>query len=78
MKPIEVNEDKEFQVWKKLFGGSKEFKKPEFKTGDSVRIHKYKSIFTKGYEPNFTSEVFKGEPIIGKFYEQELSKISNG
>ena len=88
MKPIEVNEDNEFEVWKKRFGGAKEFKKPEFKTGDSVRIHKYKSIFTKGYEPNFTSEVFritgvlKGDledsPIIGKFYEQELSKINNG
>ena len=102
MKPIEVNEDNEFEVWKKLFGGAKEseaskaFKPPEFKVGDSVRIHKYKSIFAKGYEPNFTSEVFKiksvlkgdpnmhvledleEEPIIGKFYEQELSKINNG
>ena len=96
MKPIEVNEDNEFEVWEKLFGGAKKFKAPEFKTGDLVRIHKYKSIFTKGYEPNFTSEVFKiknvlkgdpnmyvledleGEPIIGKFYEQELSKINNG
>ena len=97
MKPIEVNEDNEFEVWKKLFGGAKEFKAPEFKIGDSVRIHKYKSIFAKGYEPNFTSEVFKiigvlkgdpnmyvledpedKEPIIGKFYEQELSKINNG
>ena len=98
MKPIEVNEDNEFEAWKKLFGGAKEaFKPPEFKTGDSVRIHKYKSIFAKGYEPNFTSEVFKiigvlkgdpnmyvledpedKEPIIGKFYEQELSKINNG
>ena len=97
MKPIEVNEDNEFEVWKKLFGGVKEaFKAPEFKVGDSVRIHKYKSIFAKGYEPNFTSEVFKiknvlkgdpnmyvledleEEPIIGKFYEQELSKINNG
>ena len=53
----------------------------------------YKSIFTKGYEANFTKELFKivkvirgdpnvyelvdheGEPIIGKFYEEELSAV---
>ena len=59
MKPIEVNEENEFEVWKKVFGGVKDFKKPEYKTGDSVGIHKYKSVFSKGYEPNFRSEVFK-------------------
>ena len=42
----------------------KAFKAPEFKIGDSVRIHKYKSIFTKGYEPNFTSEVFKIKSVL--------------
>ena len=96
MKPIKVNKENEFEVWKRLFGGAKDFKAPEYKVGDSVRIHKYKSIFTKGYEPNFTSKVFKvksvlkgdpnmyvledleAEPIIGKFYEQELSKINDG
>ena len=96
MKPIEVNEENEFEVWKKLFGGKRDLRTPEYKVGDSVRIHKYKSIFSKGYEPNFTSEVFKvksvlrgdpntyvledleEEPIIGKFYEQELSKINDG
>ena len=65
----------------------------KFKIGDTVRISKYKSIFTKGYEANFTEELFKitkvirgdptvyeiedleGEPIIGKFYEEELSSV---
>ena len=64
MKAIEVNEENEFEVRKKLFGGVKKFKAPEFKTGDSVRIHKYKSIFTKGNEPNFTSEVFKIKSVL--------------
>ena len=67
---------------------------PKFKVGDTVRVSKYKSIFTKGYEANFTEEIFKvskvirgdpnvyeiedheGEPIIGKFYEQELSDVN--
>ena len=93
MKPNEVNEDNEFEVWKKLFGGKKNFRSPEFKVDDTVRIEKYKSIFTRGYEPNFTSEVFKiksvlkgdpnmyvledeeDEPITGKFYEHELSRV---
>ena len=52
-----------------------------------------KSIFTKGYEANFTEELFEvakvirgdptvyeivdheGEPIIGKFSEEELSGV---
>ena len=32
---------------------------PEFKVGDHVRIQKYKSIFTKGYVPNWFEEVFE-------------------
>ncbi|XP_011696248.1 PREDICTED: uncharacterized protein LOC105454955 [Wasmannia auropunctata] len=30
-----------------------------FKVGDSVRVSKYKTIFEKGYTPNWTTEVFK-------------------
>ena len=67
-------------------------KKPKYKVGDLVRIYKYKKQFEKGYETNFTSEVFKvtevilsnpvtyklsdlkGEEIIGRFYEQEITR----
>ncbi|XP_077259097.1 uncharacterized protein LOC143895678 [Temnothorax americanus] len=31
----------------------------KFKAGDSVRFSKYKTIFEKGYTPNWTTEVFK-------------------
>ncbi|XP_036146039.1 uncharacterized protein LOC118646694 [Monomorium pharaonis] len=31
----------------------------KFKVGDSVRVSKYKTIFEKGYTPNWTTEVFK-------------------
>ena len=66
---------------------------PKFRVGDTVRVSKYKSIFSKGYEANFTEERFKvtkvlrgdpnmyeiedheGKPIIGKFYEEELSAV---
>ena len=33
-------------------------KGPIFKIGDKVRITKYRTIFTKGYTPNWTDEIF--------------------
>ena len=33
-------------------------KDPKFKAGDHVRISKHKNIFTKGYTPNLSEEVF--------------------
>ena len=35
-----------------------EFRKPQFKIGDRVRISKYDLPFRKGYKPQFTQEVF--------------------
>jgi hypothetical protein len=32
--------------------------KPKFKIGDRVRIYKYKTLFSKGYETNWTKEIF--------------------
>ena len=53
---------------------------PKFKVGDRVRISKYQNIFTKGYMPNWSEEVFvikkvknnvindlNGEEIVGTF-----------
>ena len=37
----------------------REFKKPQFKIGDRVRISKYDLPFRKGYKPQCTQEVFK-------------------
>ena len=33
-------------------------KNPKFKTGDNVRISKYKNVFGKGYTLNWLEEVF--------------------
>ena len=56
-------------------------------------MSRYKSVFGKGYEANFTEGIFKvtrvlrrdltvyeledheGEPIIAKFFEEELSAV---
>ena len=82
-------------MWITLYGYAQgDFPIPKFKVGGTVRISKYKNIFDKGYETNFTEEIFKiakvsrgdpnmyelvdvdDEPIIGKFYEEELSAIN--
>ena len=60
----------------------------------NTKVYEIQKVNTKGYEANFTEEIFKvskvlrgdptvyeivdheGEPIIGKFYEQELSLIN--
>ena len=94
MKPKDVDKKNEGDVWTALYGYHYgEYPLPKFKVDDAVRISKYKSTFIKGYEANFTEELFKvvkvirgdpnvyeiedleGEPITGKFYEEELSGV---
>ena len=53
MKPINITDDYYVEC-------NEDFHKkdPKFKVGDHVRIPKYKNIFTKGYTPNWSEEVF--------------------
>ena len=53
VKPVDVK-------WSTYIDSSKEInnKDPKFKIGDIVRISSYKNIFTKGYTPNWSEEVF--------------------
>ena len=37
----------------------RDFRKPQFKIGDRIRISKYDLLFRKGYKPQFTKEVFE-------------------
>ena len=67
MKPVDARkEENEGTVWYNLYGAhlSSTFGEPKYKVGNSVRIAKYKSIFAKGYLPNFTEEIFKIKQII--------------
>lgn len=46
-------------IWKKLYGTGKQAPiRFKFNIDDKVRISKYKTIFTKGYLPNWTEEIF--------------------
>jgi len=53
-------------VWWNIYGAyiTAEYGPPSFKIAQTVRISKYKSIFDKGYLPNFTEEYFKIKQII--------------
>ena len=94
MKPSDVNSSNKDAVWVSLYDSALgELPLPKFRVGDTVRVSRYKSVFGKGYEANFTEEIFKvtrvlrgdpnvyeledheGEPIVGKFYEKELSAV---
>ena len=51
MKPIDVKDNTYFDSIKEV-----NYKDPKFKFNDNVRISKYKSIFAKGYTPNWSEE----------------------
>ena len=53
MKPIDVKDNTYINTGKEINN-----KDPKFKVGDRVRISKYKTIFAKGYMPNWSEEVF--------------------
>ena len=53
MKPIDVKDNTYIDFGKEVNDND-----PKFKVGDHVRISKYKSIFAKGYTPNWSEEVF--------------------
>ena len=53
MTPIDVKDNTYINTSKKINN-----KDPKFKAGDRVRILKYKNVFTKGYIPNWSEEVF--------------------
>ena len=53
MKPIDVGDNN-----KRVYIDEHNEKDSRFKVGDRVRISKFKNIFTKGYTPNWSSEIF--------------------
>ena len=57
MKPADVNKSNENLVWITLYGSAMgKLPLPKFRVGDTVRVSKYKSIFSNGYEANLTEE----------------------
>lgn len=65
MKPVEVCKGDDQRLLNTAYNRkvivpfNKKKKTPKFKEDDWVRISKYKNAFEKGYEPNWTTEVFQ-------------------
>ena len=53
MKPIDVGNNN-----KRVYIDEHNKERSKFKVGDRVRISKFKNIFAKGYNPNWSSEIF--------------------
>lgn len=62
MKPNDVDYDNEMYLLNTVYYFNPRVplkRKSKFKVGKFVRISKYKHIFSKGYTPNWTTEIFK-------------------
>lgn len=59
MSPIEVNKSNEKLLLRSRYNHIKIAGRGKFKVGDTVRISKFKHVFSKGYLPNWTTEIFK-------------------
>lgn len=61
MKPIDVVPSNEQHLLNTVYSNTFPIRgvKAKFKSGDLVRISKYKHIFSKGYTPNWTTEIFR-------------------
>ena len=61
MRPVDVKDNTYIDAIKEVDG-----KDPKFKVGDHVRISKYKSIFAKGFTPNWSGKFFVIEKVKNK------------
>ena len=59
MRPADVTPAVAERLLSSVYSGIKIAAPAKFKLGDSVRVSKYKTIFEKGYTPNWSTEVFK-------------------
>ena len=57
MAPSQVNARNQEKVWQRLYGHAGKGV-PKFNVSDRVRVSKYKGTFEKGYETNWSEEVF--------------------
>ena len=82
MKPSDINKKNEWQVWLRLYSSDlSDYPIPKLCVGDTIRVSKYKNIFARGFEPNFSEEIFEvskvyqGNPTTYKIQEHTSEKI---
>ncbi len=77
MRPVDVTKGKVDQIFNRMYG--KHFAnfeiKPKFADKEPVRISSAKSVFDKGYLPNWTDEVFKVTDVVN--HPKKVYKIED-
>lgn len=60
MRPVDVNSGNESEILERIGyeRAAPPHPPPKFKVGDHVRVSKIKSVFAKGYTPNWSTEIF--------------------
>ena len=66
MAPKDVTRENSEDVWLNLYGNlaAPATSKIDLKLGDHVRISKYKHIFSKGYDNNWSTEIFIIDEVV--------------
>ncbi|GBM75543.1 hypothetical protein AVEN_180654-1 [Araneus ventricosus] len=66
MESSSVNINNQAEVWQNSYGDlpKQKSEKPSFKVGDTVRISKWKGRFEKGYENNWSMEIFTVHQVV--------------
>lgn len=68
-RPVDITRENAREVWNELYANRKTGILPkDVKVGDRVKISKVKSVFEKGYLPNWTEEEFFVDSINTKFH----------
>ena len=62
--PVDVQKKDENRLWVRLFGDGDTHLKPQILQGAMVRASSHKTIFDKGYMPNWTKEHFKDSKAV--------------
>ena len=82
MRPVDVSPENISVIRERLSSGGTSSARSKFQVGDHVRISKVKSVFEKGYLPNWTEELFtvssinrKKSPIMYKLKDYHGEEI---
>lgn len=78
MRPVDVTPAIANKLLKTVYNNIKIAAPAKFKVGDSVRVSKFKTVFDKGYTPNWSTEVFSIDKVQITNPVTYLLKDSNG
>ena len=76
MAPADVEKKDENRLWVRLFGDGDTYLKPQIPQGAMVRASSHKTIFDKGYMPNWTKEHFTVSIAVPPRKRQSAAYIS--